>query len=362
MLAIVGATGCTQNQPPISAERPDSATDTAGTVSGSETSVQAIVLPGGPPGISFDDLRFSADVGAVLVPAGRSGNVDLIDVSTKRVTPIGGFSAQGAYDGAGRFGVTSVDHGFDGLFVTDRTSRKLYIVNPETRAIAGSTPLAAEPDHVRYVVPYREVWVTEPGKEQVEVFTMPAQGGPPMQAAYVNGGALVQEALIPIKGGPRSLAVDVARGRVYAHAGVGSTVAIDLAERKVVATWPNGCKEPRGIDLDQERGLLFVGCAEGKAVVLDATAGTQLSSTSRDSGADAIAYSSKLRHLYLHDAPSKATAILGVSAKGQLSLLGTVPTGAGGRCITADATGNVYVCDPDAGRIMTFRDPYPASP
>src|SRR4051812_16680957 len=41
--------------------------------------VAPIALPGGPPGIGFDDLRFSAALGGVLVPAGRSGNVDLID-------------------------------------------------------------------------------------------------------------------------------------------------------------------------------------------------------------------------------------------------------------------------------------------
>lgn len=47
------------------------------------------------------------------------------------------------------------------------------------------------------------------------------------------------------------------------------TVAIDLKTHKVVAKWPNGCGGSRGIALDEARGLLFVGCDEGKAVTLD---------------------------------------------------------------------------------------------
>src|SRR5207247_1468062 len=36
-------------------------------------------LPSGTVGIGFDDLRYSATLHRVLVPGGRSGNLDLID-------------------------------------------------------------------------------------------------------------------------------------------------------------------------------------------------------------------------------------------------------------------------------------------
>ena len=54
----------------------------------------AIDLPDGAPGIGFDDLRYSARLHRVLVPAGRSGRVDLIDPDTLAVTPLGAFSQE----------------------------------------------------------------------------------------------------------------------------------------------------------------------------------------------------------------------------------------------------------------------------
>jgi hypothetical protein len=211
--------------------------------------------------------------------------------------------------------------------------------------------LGASPDYVRWVAPTREVWVSQPDAERIEVFTVPSGPNPiPVHAAT-----------IPVPGGPESLVIDVTRGRAYTHLWKGATKAIDLKSRAIVATWPNGCTGSRGIDLDEKRGFLFAGCSEGKAVVLDVATGAIKSSLANGSGVDVIAYSAGLGHFYLPGATSKTMAILGVSAKGELSLLGTVPTAAGAHCATADASGNVYVCAPDAGRILTFHDTYPPS-
>src|SRR5947199_3920280 len=59
----------------------------------------AIPLPDGRPGIGFDDLRFSPVLGRVLAPAGRTGNLDLIDPVSHAVTAIGGFSTGIAFLG-----------------------------------------------------------------------------------------------------------------------------------------------------------------------------------------------------------------------------------------------------------------------
>jgi hypothetical protein len=50
-----------------------------------------------------------------------------------------------------------------------------------------------------------------------------------------------------------------------------------------------------------------------------------------------------------------------VSAAGQLSLLGTAATAADAHCVVADDLGNAWVCDPDRGQILLFKDPFPAS-
>src|SRR5215467_12249007 len=59
----------------------------------------AVPLPDGSAGIGFDDLDYSPDLKKVIVPAGRTGNLDLIDPQTLAVTTIAGFSAQDKYGG-----------------------------------------------------------------------------------------------------------------------------------------------------------------------------------------------------------------------------------------------------------------------
>ncbi|MEP7125148.1 MAG: hypothetical protein ABJE95_29730, partial [Byssovorax sp.] len=310
-----------------------------------------IVLPDALHGAGFDDLRFSPELDRVLVPAAQSGHVDLIAPGSNAVTAIGGFSAAPAFAGGHDFGVTSVDFGAGALFATDRTTGLLAVVDPAAQKIVGSVKLGAGPDYVRWVAPTREVWVTEPDSDRIEVFSVPSGQNP----------VPVHAATIAVAGGPESLIIDASRGRAYTHLWRGTTKAIDLKSRALVASWPNGCSGSRGIDLDEKRGFLFVGCAEGRAVVLDVSTGAILSSLSNGAGVDVIAYSPGLGHLYLPGATSKTMAILGVSAKGQLSLLGTVPTAPGAHCATTDTRGNVYVCAPESGKILTFHDAYPQS-
>src|SRR5437588_10491518 len=85
-------------------------------------------LPDGGGGIGFDDLRYDAASGMLLIPAGRTGNVDLVDPRTRAVTPIGGFSKVARYDAGHGQSVTSVDAGEGALFATDRTALTLAVV------------------------------------------------------------------------------------------------------------------------------------------------------------------------------------------------------------------------------------------
>lgn len=306
-----------------------------------------VQLPGGSPGIGFDDMVFSPALHRILVPAGRSGNLDLIDPSTAEVVPIGGFSASEKFvEGHGE-GTTSADAGRGLLFATDRTARSLVVLDPSTRTIVARTGLASGSDYVRFVGATGEVWVTEPDEERIEVFTLPASGTPtPAHAAFIT-----------VTGGPESLAIDETRGRAYTHLWKGSTVAIDLRRREVVGTWKNGCDGSRGIALDGTRGFLFVGCAEGKAVVLGLDSnGALLGSLEHGSGVDIIGYNAELHHLYLPGARSATMAILAVADSGKLSLLGTVQTATGAHCVVPDDRRQVWVCDPSHGRLLLVRD------
>jgi hypothetical protein len=310
-----------------------------------------VPLPGGEGGIGFDDLGFAPALGKLLVPAGRTGNLDLIDPASRQIFPIAGFSSQGSFDKGHGEGTTSADFGRSLIFATDRTARKLVVVDPAARTVVAKADLAGSPDYVRWVAPTGEIWVTEPDKDCIEIFTLPVSG-PPVP---------VHKEFLATPGGPESLVIDAAHNRAYTHLWKATTLVIDVKSRVIAARWPNRCADSRGIALDAQRGLLFAGCAEGKAVVLDLLHdGTVRDTLSAGTGVDIIDYNPRLGHLYLPGAKSETMAILGVSRAGKLALLSTVKTARAAHCVVADDHHQAWVCDPSHGRLLLVDDTLPA--
>ncbi len=308
---------------------------------------KAVPIPEGGAGIGFDDLRYSKTLDRLLVPAGRAGSLVLIDPRTFRVESIGGFSKTPKYDGSHDFGVTSVDEGRSLLFVTDRTTAKVHVIDPAAKAVVASQDLAGHPDYVRYVRATDELWVTEPDSEQIEIFGLSPGAAPAPRSV----------ATISIANGPESLVIDEARGRAYTHRWQASTIAIDLKSRAVVAVWPNGCAASRGIDIDPEHGFVFAICNEGKVTTLDPTKNGQIvSSLASGGGYDVGGFSPALRQLYVAGSVCHCLTVLRVSAQGQLSLVERAPAPSSAHCAVPDAAGNAWICDPDGGKVWRFRD------
>ena len=312
----------------------------------------AVTLPNASPGIGFDDLRYSSTLRRVLAPAGRSGNLALIDPDSLAVQVVGGFSAEGGYAGGHDFGATSVDEGRGFLFVTDRTTQTLDVVDPVAGVIVSSVPLAASPDYVRYVVATGELWVTEPGASQIEILSLGTQvAATPTSVATVR-----------VDNGPESLVIDQRAGRAYTHRWQASTVVFDVKTRAQVAEWPNGCAASRGLAVDEGRGFFLSGCDEGTLSVLDAAHGGRiLSSIARGAGYDVIGYSPSLGHVYLAGTACSCLVVLGVSGSGQLTFLGRFEATSQAHCAAADDRGHAWVCDPAGGRLFRIDDPFPAS-
>ncbi|MCX5745323.1 MAG: hypothetical protein NT062_22835 [Proteobacteria bacterium] len=309
----------------------------------------SLAMPGGDGGIGFDDLRFSPALHQVLVPAGRTGKLELVDPKSGAITSVAGFSAQPKFGGGHGQGTTSVDAGDGVLFAIDRGRGEVSVIDPAARTITSTTKLAGSPDYVRYVAPTKEVWVTEPGRKEIERF------------AFAHG-KLVHTGALAVAGGPESLEIDARRGRAYTHTWDDATVVIDLAKFAEVTRWKNGCTSSRGIALDDARGLLFVGCDEGKAVALDvAHDGKIVGSVATGKGVDIIAYAPALGHLYVPGGDDATLSIVAVAATGKLEVLGAVAIAPDGHCATADDRGHVYVCDPAHGALLVVTDPFPKS-
>lgn len=312
-------------------------------------SATPLILPdsGGP--IGFDDLQFSPALHRVIIPGGRSGKLYLINSDStepKQIEEIGGFSSQDASAGGHGEGITSADVGHGGIFVTDRTTKTLNVVDPGSKKTLAVAQLAAGPDYVRFVAATNEIWVTEPRAAQIEVFSLPEHGFPRPEHA----------AIIAFPGGPEALQIDPKRGRAYANLWTDTTLAIDLHQRAIVDRWPNGCHGSRGLALDADKGFIFVGCKEGKLEVLNASNGHHLGEASSGSGVDIIAYNPKLHHVYMPAEESGSTAVIAVSSTGSATVVTEVKTAKGGDCVTVDDHDQVYVCDPDNGRYLTFHD------
>ena len=308
-----------------------------------------IPIPGGEHGIGYDDLQFAPVLKRVLVPAGGIGTLFLLDPATGGLPAVSGFSA-GAFRGGHDEGTTSAAE-VPGppvrIVATDRDTRTLRVVDPVALKIIGSVDLAAKPDYVRVVPSTGEVWVTEPSRRQIEV----------LRFSDLGAGRLARVALIAVPDGPESLVVDEARGRAYTHAWSSRTFAIDLRARKVVSSWPNGCRGSRGIALDAARGLLFTGCAEGRATVVDLKIDKVVATAPTGPDVDSIGYAATLGHLYVPAGGDGRLYTFRVSPDGKLALLGTRATALDAHTAAFDpATRTVFVGAPRSGAVLRLPD------
>jgi hypothetical protein len=311
-------------------------------------------MPGGSGGIGFDDLRFSPTLSMLLVPAGRTGNLDLVDPSSEGVSPVEGFSTAATYSGDDTFGVTSADEGNALVYAADRTAGTLSIVDPKAKTVLSHVTLAATPGYVRYVAPTNEVWVTEPSQHQIEVFTLGASGSV----------APVHAATIAVPGGPESLEVAVptvaidAGGHAYAYTHTATTtVALDVGGRSVATSWSNGCATSMGIAVDAANGWVVSACAEGMLVV-QSTEGATLGTVAVGAGVDQIAYDARTMRLYVPGPMAAAMSVVSLAAGGVPKLLGSVQTPKDAHCAVTNGGGSVYVCAPSAGALLFIQDPF----
>jgi hypothetical protein len=355
-LGALGTVGCGDKgvlPEPLSDNQADDPCDPGGgsTQTGSNPPVDAgstpVQMPGGAGGIGFDDMRFSATLAQLLIPAGRTGNLDLVDPSTEEIASIGGFSAEATYSGDTTFGVTSADEGNDVIYATDRTTSTLSRIDPKLKMVTATLTLAGTPGYVRYVAPTNEVWVSEPGAKQIEIVALMGADG---------GTGLSHAATIAVAGA-ESLEIDATNGLAFTNT-ASSTLAIDLTSRAVADTWANGCTTAKGIAIDPLQRWVIVACNEGKLVVLGEQTGSMLGTLKTGAGVDRIAYDASRARVYV---PSPAEAAMGVvvlNPKGVPTLAGSVQATSDAHCAATPGGGEVFVCSPAKGQVAFLYDPF----
>jgi DNA-binding beta-propeller fold protein YncE len=195
----------------------------------SAPSVQAIALPGAPAGgVVLDYIAYDRAHHRVWVPAGNTGKVDVVDVSSGQVAQIDGFvTAEMERKGKKRtVGPSSATVGDGIVFVGNRGDSSVCAVEADSLRKGACVTLESMPDGLAYVASTKEVWVTTPRDKSIIVLDV------------ANPGALAVKAKINFEGEPEGFAVDDARGLFYTNLeDKDRTLAIDLKTRQITKTW-----------------------------------------------------------------------------------------------------------------------------
>jgi outer membrane protein assembly factor BamB len=161
-------------------------------------------------------------------------------------------------------------------------------------------------------------------------------------APDVNPRGGMASATIDLGGSPEFAAAD-GKGRVYVNIEDKDEVAVvDTHAMKVIAHWPLGAgKHPTGMSLDPESRRLFIGCRNGKLIVMNADDGKIVTDFPIGQYVDATAFDSGL--VFASCGDGTLTIVREVSPD-KFELAQTVKTEIGARTMAVDhSNGTIYL-------------------
>jgi DNA-binding beta-propeller fold protein YncE len=303
-----------------------------------------IALPGGPP-VGMDFIAYDAATGRLWVPAGNTGNVDVIDTATRKITTIGGFAtAASPRPGRPNMGPSSVTIGAGVVWIGNRGDNQVCSFDAKSLVKRACARLPSMPDALAYVAATHEVWVTTPSDHRLTILDV-ARSEPTIAMT------------VKLDGSPECYAVDEKRGIVYTNLeDKDVTIALDVKQRTILKTWPTTCggDGPRGLAIDANRRRLFVACTDG-AVTLDLEHdGKAVGRLKTGGGVDTIEYDPRGARLFVASPKDGTLTIARVAKNGALAAERVVQTSKGARNPAIDAHGVAYLSDSQAGRVLVI--------
>jgi YVTN family beta-propeller protein len=284
---------------------------------------------GGIVPAQWDYLNVDSAAKRLYVSHGNA-EVVVIDTATEKVV--------------GRIGDTPGVHGIafgsGRVFTSNGREDKVSVIDPKTlQTLSKIDSGGANPDSILY----------EPKKQEVWVFNHTGKSATEIEAAT---GKVV--ATIALSGNAETGQADAAAGRVYVNIEDKDAIdVVDMAARKVVATWPVAPGDgPTGLAYDASTHRLLAGA--GKFLVLmDSTNGKVLATAPICSGTDSTWYDPGTKLAFSSCRDGKVT-VAHMDAPDKLSVVQTIDTAAGSKTMALDpGTHKLYV----AGA-----KPFPAGP
>jgi len=219
-------------------------------------------------------------------------------------------------------------------YISDGRANEVVVFDRQSFEKVGAIPAGTNPDGMVFDPFSKTVW---------------AFNGRSMNATVIDTAAQKAIATIALPGKPEFPVSDGA-GFVYVNIeDKNELVKLDVAEKKIVATWPlEGLESPTGQAIDVAGKRLFSVCDGGKMAVTDATTGKRLATPTIGDGPDAAGYDAKSKLAFSSNGDGTLTIV--DAGKPGYPVLQTVKTQRGARTMAFDAAnGRVYLVTADFG-------------
>jgi DNA-binding beta-propeller fold protein YncE len=180
----------------------------------------------------------------------------------------------------------------DRLYVTDGGDGSVKAYDGESYRLLDRIALLKDADSIGYDISRKYLYIDNGGGDVHQAYSM---------LSVVDTNSNKKLADLKIDGDTlEAMALDTYRPRIYVNdKAKNSVVVIDRHKNAIVATWPiTLAKNNVTMALDESRQRLFVGCRDGKLVVLDTNTGKELQALAITPGVDDTIYDAKSKRIY----------------------------------------------------------------
>ncbi len=324
-VVLLVAVGCGNSLPPPGT--------CAVATAGETVTIDLVPLRGGGPA-SFDDMRYSPELGKVVAAPAATGYISLIDPDTLAVQTLN----------APR-GVESADASATTVYGADRVGARIVAIDIASGAMVATGAVPGIPDYVRYSPTTNEVWVSVPATSRIEIF---------------DATSLLAIDSVTLPAPPEGLTFD--GPRAYTHAN-GRVTAIEVSRRTVVGEWETGCGYSHGFpQIDDAYQLAFGGCHTNGGAGVVSMQGDLRAGFEAGGNEAILAYDPTRHHLYLRGDGAPTLDLLATCSNGQLGVLASVQLSNSGHGAGADDRGHVWVADATTGGVFRVTDPFTEQP
>jgi DNA-binding beta-propeller fold protein YncE len=149
---------------------------------------------------------------------------------------------------------------------------------------------------------------------------------------------------------PEGAAAD-GKGRIFVNNESKNTIqVIDVKTWKAIASWPlEPCEGPTGMAYDKATNRIFSGCSK-TSVVVDAATGKVVATIPNGTRVDALGWDPARKLIYIPNGGEGNVTVVHQDSADKYSVVATVPTFQGAKTITVDPVShNVYLFQPERG-------------